>query len=79
MAVEDDLFLSSGSFFLLGYRYRLDIRVGMKINLVSMMGSKLTCFFVGGVGIELVSVSVSNLTSLCGGQIRVHFCVRAKN
>ena len=41
MAVEDDLFLSSGSFFLLGYRYRLDIRVGMKINLVSMVGSKL--------------------------------------
>ena len=58
-----------------GHRNRLDIRVGIKIDLISVMGSNLT-FFWCGVEIDLVLASGSNLTDsfLCGGR----FCVRAE-
>ena len=52
---------------MLGHQYRLDIRVGIEIDLISVMGSKLTWFFMCGIEISLVLASGSNLTSICAG------------
>ena len=58
-----------------GHQNRLDIRVGIEIDLISVMGSKLTWFEV-----DVVLALRSNLTSfLCGGQNRLRFWVWAKN
>ena len=58
-----------------GHQNRLDIRVGIEIDLISVMGSKLTWFEV-----DVVLALRSNLTSfLCGGQDRLRFSFWAEN
>ena len=68
-----------------GHRNRLDVRVGTEIDLVSVMGSKLTWFevklaFMYGIESNFIIASGSNLTCfLCGGQNRLRFSVGAEN
>ena len=52
VAVENDLFLESGSkvrtFLCPGHRNRLGVRVGIKIDLISVLDSKLNCSLCAG-------------------------------
>ena len=60
MAVENYFFLVYGSkltpFFVSGHRNRLDIRVGIEIDLVLVWVSKLTSFLCGGSKLSFVFV-----------------------
>ena len=63
-----------------GHRNRLDIIRGIEIDLMPVMGSNITCFFMCEIEIDLVLASGSKLTFFsCGGQSRLQFCVRAGN
>ena len=66
--------------FVSRHRNRFDIRIGIRIELIAMMGSKLTRILLRGIEIDLVLASGSKLTCfLCGGQNRLRFCLRAEN
>ena len=59
-----------------GHSFRLDVRVGIKIDLISVISLVFMC----GIEIDLVLASGSNLTCfLCAGQNRPRFCARAEN
>ena len=67
-----------------GRQNRLDIRVGIEIDLISVICQLLRwqqqrAIQLRGVEITLVLALESNLTSLCGGQNQIRFCVWAKN
>ena len=63
-------------FFVTGHSFRLDVRVGIKIDLISVISLVFMC----GIEIDLVLASGSNLTCfLCGGQNRLWFCVQPEN
>ena len=58
-------------FFLLGHRNRLDTRVEIKIDLISVMGSKLTRFYVRGRIWLVFCAGVKIDPFLCAGRILV--------
>ena len=62
-----------------GHRNPLDIRLGIKINFVSVMVSKLTWFSCAGCNSLGFSVGIEHDLFLYGGQNRLPFCVRAEN
>ena len=83
MAVEKwlvfSVWIEINTAFVSGHRNRLDIRMGIEIDLISVMGSKLTWFLCGwpkmtwfqcgGSELTLISVMGSKLTwFLCGGR-----------
>ena len=65
------VWIEMNSVFVSGHRNRVDVRVGIEIYMMSVMGSKLTCFlfaglelidFVCGIGIDLIFVWRASLT-----------------
>ena len=64
------VWIEINSVFVSGHRNRLDIGLGIGIDLVSVMGSILTCFLCGDRNLKF--------TCLCRGQNWLCFCVRAE-
>ena len=83
VAVENDLFLVSGSnltrFFVSGHRNRLDIRAGIEIDLISVIGSILSWFLLWGSKLTLFWCGCRHWFLYAGGRNWFCCCVRSDN
>ena len=61
------------------HQNRLDVGVEIKIDLVSVMGSIKTCFFLRDGNRLGFRLGIRLDLLLCGGQNRLRCCVQAEN
>ena len=75
---RNDLWIEINSVFVPGHRNRLDIRMEIEIDLISVMGSKATCFLCDRSKLTWLLCVYRNRRFGAGGRNRFR-CVRTDN